>query len=48
MRLPTYAFQRERHWIDPTDAGEAPVVAPETKVEPALADELESAVEPAD
>ena len=48
VRLPTYAFQRERHWIDPTDAGEAPVVAPETKVEPALADELESAVEPAD
>ncbi|MFI5026683.1 MAG: acyltransferase domain-containing protein, partial [Solirubrobacterales bacterium] len=48
VRLPTYAFQRERHWIDPTDAGEAPVVAPETKVETALADELKSAVEPAD
>ena len=49
VRLPTYAFQRERHWIDSALAGasEAPVPAPETRVEPAPVDEHEPAAEPA-
>ena len=45
VRLPTYAFQRERHWIDSASAGASE--APETRVEPAPVDEHKPAAEPA-
>ncbi len=47
--LPSYVFQRERHWIDtaPVDEGGAPVVSPGIRVESEPLDERAPAVEPA-
>ena len=47
--LPTYAFQRDRHWIDTAPVGEdeAPVASPRIRVESEPLDEREPAGEPA-